>query len=139
MTSYASVHLDGCLPCGSLQAGLLNTPAAPGLAVRFQVLAGLQSHPVWALERLAVVVFAYCATAAALQADVQVNVTGTLVSSERISLTIARSIEWHTSRQIRTQAERLIAEWTSAGPLPPVWPLESLAPPVWFEPGARKR
>lgn len=130
MTTYASFHLDGSLTCRSLQAGILALPALPTPVVQFQVLAGLQSHPVWAFDRLAVVVYAYCQAAASLQAEVQVNVAGTLVSGQLLSLILAKSIEWHTSRQVRVLGERTIAELTADGPLPAVWPQNRLSLPI---------
>jgi len=40
-----------------MKIGILKTPPQSTPVVAFQVLAGLQRHPVWAIDRLAAVVY----------------------------------------------------------------------------------
>lgn len=143
MTTYASVHFDGTISCSNLVAGLLETPGLPSPVVNFRVTAGLQSHPAWALDRLAVVV--YCYGQAARQGSplgtgefIQVNVQGTLVSNEHTSITVAHSIHWHTSRRVRELAEHMITEIASNGKFSD-WPDTKLRIPVTPEEIPRKK
>jgi hypothetical protein len=92
--AYASARIDGVLDCKTMKIGILKTPTQSTPVVTFQVLAGLQRHPVWALDRLAAVVYCYCLAACI----------------------IASSIQWHTSKEIRGQAEAMIAAMTCSSP-----------------------
>ena len=62
-TAYASARLDGVLDYMTLKIGLLTKTPQPTPVIAFYVLAGLQRHPIWALDRMAAVVFCYCVTA----------------------------------------------------------------------------
>ena len=142
MSTYSSVHFDGELSAAHLQRGVIETPGHPTPVVSFQVVAGLQAHPVWALDRLAIVVSCYCQAARQLKGSetgefLQVNVQGTLVSNEHTSITVASSIHWHTSKAIRDLAERMIAGQLQEcnTPLgcrgtPKGWPQDKLVMPV---------
>ncbi len=131
-TAYAVTRLDGALLHSSICAGLMTTGLTRSPIVHFKVLAGVQPHPVWALDDLAVEIFSYCQ--AAKQAGVsdthlQVSVTGSLVSVENFSNIIAGYIEWHIpSSQLRTEAERVLSKMRRNGKAS--WPVESLALPV---------
>ena len=126
MSIYASARLDGLFICEALQAGILHAASSP--VVCFMVAAGVQEHPVWALDRLAVVVYAYCQ--ASRGSPVEICLEGMLVSNESISVVVANRVQWHTSRRARTSAERLIAEMMHNGKLPTGWPRERLTLPV---------
>ncbi len=128
MATYASARLDGLFVCSTLQAGILQNATSP--AVRFTVAAGVQHHPVWALDRLALVVYAYCR--ASTGSSVEVNLEGSLVSNESTSIVVANRIQWHTSRKVRTTAEQLISELALTGRLPKQWPADMLSLPVSF-------
>ncbi|MBN2116283.1 MAG: hypothetical protein JW730_06925 [Anaerolineales bacterium] len=131
-TAYAVTRLDGALLHSSICAGLMTTGLTKSPIVHFKVLAGVQPHPVWALDDLAVEIFSYCQ--AAKQAGVsdthlQVSVTGSLVSVENFSNIIAGYIEWHIpSSQLRTEAERVLSKMRRNGKTS--WPVESLSLPV---------
>lgn len=107
MTGYAVIHLDGMVLC-DVQIGVLLVSSSP--VAKFLIVAGGQRHPLWALGRAAVTVYAYCKSARAHGYEaVQANITGVLLSNENVSSVLARSITWHTSAVVRADAEREIA------------------------------
>ncbi|MCZ2078029.1 MAG: hypothetical protein LC130_23860 [Bryobacterales bacterium] len=120
MISYSGVHIDGVLDCKSIQVGLLKAiPETPVAQVR--IVAGIQKHPTWALDRLAVVVYAYVQTALRYGEEIiKINAHGTLVSNTLSSCVLLRSLTWHTSRTIRVEAERMIGNMTMPNGAP--WP-----------------
>jgi hypothetical protein len=114
--SYASARLDGVLDCRSMSIGILNTPDQSTPVVSFVVIAGAQRHPVWALDRLAAVVYCYCLAANSREEQkIELNVSANLVSGASVNCVVASSIHWHTSKLIRDMAENMIADLTSDG------------------------
>jgi len=116
--AYASARIDGVLDCKTMKIGILNTPPQSTPVVAFQVLAGLQRHPVWAIDRLAAVVYCY-SKAVRKHAEssngsqlIELNLSANLVSGTEAVCIIASSIHWHTSKEIRDQAEGMIATMT---------------------------
>jgi hypothetical protein len=123
--TYAMSHIDGGLECSSLSMGILKSmPDSP--IVKAMVIAGKQAHPIWAMDRLALVVYSYIQSAKYHYPrgplPIQVNIRGSLVSNENISCIVADSIIWHTSESIRSDAEQLIAKMTSDANLISHWP-----------------
>ncbi|MBI1793375.1 MAG: hypothetical protein HYR70_04200 [Chloroflexi bacterium] len=123
--TYATSHIDGGLDCSRLSIGILkSTPDTP--IAKAVVIAGLQAHTIWALDRLAIVIYCYAQSAKKHYQyhlnPVQVNISGALVSDRDNCIVVARSITWHTSEAIRTDAERLIAELTAGARLTTLWP-----------------
>jgi hypothetical protein len=120
-TAYASARIDGALDCRTLKVGLLKVPDRLTPVVTFHVLAGLQTHPVWALDRLAAVVYCYCLALRKHVASsgggqlIEINLSASLVSGSDAVCVVASNINWHTSREIRSQAEAMIATMTSTG------------------------
>jgi hypothetical protein len=100
--------------------------------VHFKVIAGHQSHPVWALDDLAEEIFAFCQVAkesGVSETHLQVSMVGTWVSADRFSNIIASNIEWHiASSELRTRAECLYAELKNGRKAS--WPQKSLFLPV---------
>ena len=116
--AYASARIDGVLDCKTMKIGILKTPPQSTPVVAFQVLAGLQRHPVWAIDRLAAVVYCYC-QAVRKHAEsshgsqlIELNLSANLVRGTEAVCIIASSIHWHTSKEIRDQAEAMIASMT---------------------------
>jgi hypothetical protein len=148
MSTYASVRFDGSISCTTIRAGIIQTPGGFSPVIAFQVSAGIQTHPVWALDRLAIVVYSYCHAAkrgsmAGTGEFIQVNVEGTLVSGESASISVANSIHWHTSKRVRELAEDMIDEMSN-GAFARQWPQISLTLPVEYpavsgRPGRRSR
>jgi hypothetical protein len=114
-TAYASARLDGVLDYMTLKIGLLTKTPQPTPVIAFYVLAGLQRHPIWALDRMAAVVFCYCVTAKQVDQPMEVSVTANLVSGSETICAIASNISWHTSKEIRNKAENMIARMTGSG------------------------
>jgi hypothetical protein len=119
--AYASARIDGVLDCKTMKIGILKTLPQATPVVAFHVLAGLQRHPVWALDRLAAVVYCYC-LAVRKHAEssgggqlIELNLCANLVSGSEAVCIIASSINWHTSKEIRDQAEGMIARMTGTG------------------------
>jgi hypothetical protein len=113
--AYASAHIDGVLDCRSLKVGILETPQPTPVAF-FQVIAGVQRHPVWAIDRMAAFVYCYCHAADDHdQAAIEINLTGNLVSGDRTACVVVSNIFWHTSKRIRSLAETMIASMISNG------------------------
>jgi hypothetical protein len=122
--TYAISHIDGGLECSSLSMGILKSmPDSP--MVKATVIAGKQAHPIWAMDRLALVIYSYAQSAKYHYPrgplPIQVNIRGLLVSNENTSCIVADSIIWHTSEAIRSDAERLIATLTSDARLTSHW------------------
>jgi hypothetical protein len=94
--------------------------------LKAMVIAGKQAHPIWALDRLALVIYCYVESAKYHYPrgplPIQVNVRSSLISNESTSCIVADSIIWHTSETIRMDAERLLAKMTSSARLTSHWP-----------------
>lgn len=126
--TYATSNIDGGLDCSSLSIGILTTMSESPI-VKVMVIAGLQAHPVWAIDRLAVVIYCYVQSAKYHYPrgprPIQVNVRGSLISNDSTSCVMAGSFSWHTSEAIRMNAERLIAKMTSGKQLTTQWPTKA--------------
>jgi hypothetical protein len=123
--TYATSHIDGGLDCSSLSIGILKSmPDSPIL--KAMVIAGKQAHPIWALDRLALVIYCYVQSAKYHYPrgplPIQVNVRSSLISNDSTSCIVADSIIWHTSETIRSDAERLLAKMTFNACLTSRWP-----------------
>ena len=123
--TYATSHIDGGLDCSSLSIGILKSmPDSP--IIKAMVIAGQQAHPIWALDRLALVIYSYIQSAKYHYPrgplPIQVNVRSSLISNINTSSIVADSIIWHTSESIRSDAERLIVKLTSDAQLTTHWP-----------------
>ena len=123
--TYATSHIDGGLDCSSLAIGVLkNLPETP--VIKAMIIAGKQKHPIWALGRLALVIYSYAAIAKKHYPKhvepIQLNIFGSLVSNDRGSCVVAQSVAWHTSDTIRSEAERMISELASGSRLTSHWP-----------------
>jgi hypothetical protein len=123
--TYANSHIDGGLDCSSLSIGILESmPDTP--IIKVMVIAGQQAHPVWALDRLAVVIYCYVQSAKYHYPNgpmpIQVNIRSSLISNDITSCSLADSFNWHTSETIRTDAELLIAKMSSDACLTTRWP-----------------
>ena len=135
--TYAMSHIDGGLDCSSLSMGILKSmPDSP--MVKAMVIAGKQAHPIWAMDRLALVIYSYLQSAKYHYPrgplPIQVNIRGSLVSNESMSCIVADSIIWHTSETIRVDAERLVAKLASDAHLTTHWPAKTeMALPVGGE------
>lgn len=94
--------------------------------VKAMVIAGRQAHPIWALDRLALVIYCYVEATKYHHPNeplpIQVNVRGSIISDESTSCIVADSIHWHTSEQIRVDAERLVSKMFSSSGLTARWP-----------------
>lgn len=132
-TVYASARIDGVLDCTTLKVGLLQTPSQPPIPVaRFYVIAGVQRHPVWVIDRLAAVVYCYC-QAAKQNTDgrypedklgIEVNLSANLVSGSEAICIVASNINWHTSGKIRGAAEALIDDMVGGSRSKDYWPFK---------------
>jgi hypothetical protein len=123
--TYATSHIDGGLDCSSLSIGILKSmPDSP--IVKAMVIAGKQAHPIWALDRLALVIYGYVESAKYHYPrgplPIQVNIRSSLISNESTSCIVADSIIWHTSENIRVDAERIISKLVSSAKLTGRWP-----------------
>lgn len=126
--TYAISHLDGGLDCSSLSIGVLTSmPDSP--IVKAMVIAGRQAHPIWALDRLALVIFSYVEAAKYHHPSgplpIQVNVRGSFISDASTSCIVAEAIYWHTSERIRVDAERIISKLVSSAKLTTHWPAKT--------------
>jgi hypothetical protein len=99
------------------------------------VIAGRQAHPIWALDRLALVTYGYVEAAKYHHPNgplpIQVYVRGSLISNSITSCVVADAIYWHTSERIRVDAERIIAKLVSNTTQTVLWPVKTeMALPV---------
>lgn len=136
-TPYAAARFDGALLFTSLQAGIMVTGKTQSPIVRYEVRAGAQNHPVWSLDRLALVVYCYSEIAKAEkleETDLQVSVTASWISTNRFSNLIATHIVWHTSSAIRETVSQMLAHLEDEQEH--VWPLTEIRLPVQESLGA---
>ena len=131
-TVYAAAHIDGTLDCQTMKVGILQAPLQPTPVAFFRVVAGLQRHPVWAIDRLAVVVYCYYQSALNYnQPAIEINLTGNLVSGTEAVCVIASKITWHTSREIRHWAEAKVSAMCEGSQWVNRWPFtEPMQMPV---------
>lgn len=108
-TPYAVARFDGALMYNEIRAGLMKTGITKSPIVLFRVRAGIQLHPVWALDDLAMKVYTYCETARTADVSenhLQVSVTASWISGETCSNLFASFIEWHiASSELRIKAK----------------------------------
>ncbi len=110
---YAIARFDGALMFANVQSGLMTTGTTKSPIVAFRVLTGMQVHPVWALDALAVKVYSYAYAARALNLDktqLQVSITASWVSASDCSSLVATQIEWHVPSNVRSFVERMIVK-----------------------------
>lgn len=106
------VHIDGALDCSTLRMG--NLPSYPDTpTVFFKVFEGAQAHPVWAMDRVAVVVYCHVIIAQRRsiipnQCHIQLSISANLVSATEATYLVAKSLTWHTSPTIMAEAENMI-------------------------------
>jgi len=114
----ATIRIDGALALHSLRAIKPNISGLENDApLFFKVRAGIQEHPVWAYDRLAIVVFCYTHVARQNTGDLsgalEVSLDGVLISHGNCANVLAKSIRWHTSSAIRRVSEQLINSFIS--------------------------
>ncbi len=114
----ATIRIDGALALHSLRAIKANTSGLENdVPLFFKIRAGIQEHPVWAYDRLAIVVFCYTHVARQNTGDLsgvlEVSLDGVLISQGNCANVLAKSIRWHTSSAIRRVAEQLINSFIS--------------------------
>ena len=136
-STNATAHLDGRLVCSTLRVGVLDA-GTPTPVVTFLVIAGMQQHPVWALERLAAVIYCYCqavrqTTPADMPPEVEVSLSANIISGPKLAALVAHDVRWHTSKAVRDLAEPMIARLTGDhSHWKDRWPSEALEFPVQF-------
>ncbi len=121
----ATIRIDGALALHSLRAIKPNTSGLEEDApIFFRVRAGIQEHPVWAYDRLAIVVFCYTHVARQNTGDLsgvlEVSLDGVLISHGNCANVLAKSIRWHTSSAIRRVSEQLINNFISGEVTPKI-------------------
>ncbi len=137
-SAYDFGYVTGQLDVANATFGLMG--GTPKTAVAFfRLTAGIQSHPVRAIERLAFVVYCYYKTAKDLQEPfIDVAVKYTLVSGSESSLIMAKAINWYTSPEIRHKAEIKLGEMTGKGRgvvRMSAWPWkQEITLPTYFQP-----
>ena len=135
-THYSIARFDGALMYEDLRAGLMTTGITKSPIVQFKVKAGMQFHPAWAIDELAVEI--YCYVVVARQADVgpnhlQASFVASWVSAETCSNLIVTNVEWHTSMKVREASLRIFSSMmkksSKSGP-PAEWPEDIITIPV---------
>ncbi len=135
-SAYASAHIDGTIDMQSVQIGISN-----GLPLAtFRVVAGIQSHPAYAISRCALKVYAYAEAARRFDIrNIQVNLRANLISAEAVTVLVADGdldIDWHSSGDVRNAAEFKFAQMTgrragrSAEAIPVEWPKKAMNLPI---------
>jgi hypothetical protein len=131
-------YVTGKLDVASSNFGIMNV-TQPTVVAFFRLAADVQSHPIRAINRLALVVHCYCKAAEQQQEpflDVAVNYT--LVSGSESSVIMAKAINWYTSPELRRMAEANLAEMTGKGRggsrMMARWPWKEITLPVSFQP-----
>ena len=128
---YAIARFDGVLMFDSIQAGVMTIGLTKSPILRFRVLAGVQSHPIWAVDRLALTIYSYCDVAKDMglaKTALQVSITASWVSTEQFSNLIATHVEWHTASNVRAAAQRILTDMGNDGKR--LWPLTEMSLPI---------
>ncbi len=108
---YAIARFDGFVIFGDVQMGMMKTGITRSPIVKFSVVAGYQKHPVYALDRLALIVYSYCQAAKSAgigETSLQASITASWVSTEQFSNIVATHIEWHTAMTIRPASQQIL-------------------------------
>ena len=122
--AYAVARFDGSVMFSDCKIGISPISQEQSLVVLFKILAGIQQHPVYAFDELAVRVYAYCKTAKDRNLrpmQLGASVTATPVSNESITTLILNHIEWHTDVDFRNSAESLYNRLRASNNIPS-WP-----------------
>ena len=133
-THYSIARFDGALLYDDFRAGLMTTGITKSPIVHFKVKAGVQFHPAWAIDEMAIEIYCYCR--AALEAGVspthlQVSVVASWVSAETCSNLIVTNVEWHiASKALRERALRMYSEFSRKKGVPVDWPEDIITIPV---------
>ena len=128
-------YVAGKLDVASAQYGIMGASQETAVTF-FRLVAGIQSHPVRAMDRLAYEVYSYCRAAESLQEPlIDVAVKYTLVSGFESSLIMANSIHWFASPELRHQAKIKLGEMAEAGRKGIRWPWKQVITlPAYFQP-----
>lgn len=112
-----------------MKTGITKSPI-----VHFKIKAGVQYHPAWAIDELAIEIYSYCQAARVSgvgPTHLQVSIAATWVSGETFSNLIVTNVEWHiASQKLREQALRIYSEAKRSRKYPGDWPEENLSIPV---------
>ena len=133
-THYSIARFDGALMYDDFRAGLMTTGITKSPIVQFKVKAGVQFHPAWAIDEMAIEIYCYCK--AAQEASVspthlQVSVVASWVSAETCSNLIVTNVEWHiASKALREYALRMYSDLSRKKKMPVDWPEDILTIPV---------
>ncbi len=127
--------LAGQLDVHNSRFGIMDPIQATSVAF-FRLTTEIQSHPVRAIGRLAIVVYCYWMAAGAENENfIDVSVKCSLISGIDSSILIAKGINWFTSPKIRKMAESKVKEMTGDGRNNPRWPWrQEITLPISFEP-----
>ena len=133
-THYSIARFDGALLYDDFRAGLMMTGITKSPIVHFKIRAGIQNHPAWAIDELAIEIYCYCKAAQGVRVSpthLQVSVAATWISAESCSNLIVTNVEWHiASNELRKNALRMYSEFTKRRGLPADWPDDIIHIPV---------
>ena len=133
-THYSIARFDGALLYEDFRAGLMTTGITKSPIVHFKVQAGIQQHPAWVIDELAIEIYCYCR--AAQEASVspthlQVSLVASWISAETCSNLIVTNVEWHiASKALREHALRMYSEFSRKKKMPVDWPDDIITIPV---------
>ena len=134
--AFAVARFDGSVMFNDYRIGVtLQSGRGRALVVLFKILAGNQYHPLYALDELAIRVYAYCKTAADRNlrpTQLGASVTASPLSNESTTTLVLTHIEWHTDADTRNQAELLFNRLRVNDEIQS-WPNEVLDIPIGFK------
>jgi len=130
MSAYNKTTMSGFIPADSILAGWLSDKKMP--VVRFEVVCGKLSHPVFIVEaKPGVEMFAWKMSMRSLGANrVHVVVVSDVVSYGNVSALVTKEVDFHTSNpDLRVEVDRRFKEML-AGQSPLEWPERIIKMPV---------
>ena len=133
-THYSIARFDGALLYDGFRAGLMTTGITKSPIVHFKVQAGIQHHPTWAIDELAIEIYCYCKAAQEVRVSpthLQVSLAATWISAETCSNLVVTNVEWHiASNELRKNALRMYSEYSKKKRIPIDWPDDIITIPV---------
>jgi hypothetical protein len=139
MSKYASVNISGTILPDSCDVGIFPTLNIPTPVCRVRVIAGLQTHPVWAIDNQALLIYSW-----ALHAQHQgiqkfeAVLSATLISDDDVSLVVVDQSTFYNFSCVREDAIRTYTELKKDNKWLNFWPQEVMTMPVSFDTIARR-
>lgn len=140
MSKYASVNISGTILTDTCDLGIFPTLEIPTPVCRLRVIAGVQSHPIWAIDNQALLIYSWVLQAQRHQIQkLEAVVSATLISDDDVSLVVADQSTFYNFSCIRDAAIRTYTELKKNNKWLEIWPQEVMTMPVSFDAIVRRK